>query len=76
MTKALKYLEKGDIHVQGKRKMEEKKVRNALCRVYFYMDDNIWYMDIQIHAIYEFYMLQMTKLNDAESEMVMTAIGG
>ena len=35
MTETLEYLEKGDIHIQGEKKMEEKKIRNARFRVYY-----------------------------------------
>ena len=35
ITKTLEYLEKGDIHIQGKKKVEEKKIRNARFRVYY-----------------------------------------
>ena len=35
MTKTLEYLEKGDIHVQGEKKVERKKIRIARFRVYY-----------------------------------------
>ena len=41
-----------------------------------YIDENFWYKYIQVSAIYKSWKLRMGKLNDAEGEMVMTAIVG